>query len=350
MNPAILDRRPLLPSILKIYQPIEGYWESFAPAPARDLPVEQALDPFDALLVSLALDMVPGFPVLVDLAAESTAGASSVLGLTHSHVRNVVTVASRASTAAARAVSALRGYVSTRGQRQGQAQGLAPFDVVPIEELSATLSDRSRSSVIILADARESDPVELVNLIGRWLEELPEVLVLLLGLGRVGESRVFGPLLGLCSEDSGKRFTLFRELGEVLAASNLALVARDDHPYAGDILLRIRGLYVGNFSFLNLLQSVNHTAMQEARVDDEVARTHPFWEPMRVEIETLKQEIQVANADRTRLWEMVEELPERIARTPVRTFLRRKLARGIIGTLYRASKRSARKIVSRIGV
>src|SRR3954447_8013160 len=179
MDPAILDKRPKLPSILTIYRPVEEFWSAFGPGRDRGPDAASVLDPFDALLTHLVLDMAPGFPVLVDLAAETTAGASSVIGLTHPHVRRVLAVTRGASKVADRAVSALRGYVL------GRTPGLAPLEVIPIAEMVATLSDQAQ--VVILADAREGDAAELADNIGRWLDELPDVLVLLLGLGRVGE-------------------------------------------------------------------------------------------------------------------------------------------------------------------
>src|SRR4051794_40180321 len=146
MDPTILDKRPKLPSILTIYRPVEDYWSSFGPASGHGPDVERLLVPFDALLTHLVLERVPGFPVLVDLATGSTEGASSVIGLSHPHVGRVVAVTRGGSVAGERAVSALRGYV------RGRNQGIAPLDVLPIEEISASLTRESR--VVILADAR----------------------------------------------------------------------------------------------------------------------------------------------------------------------------------------------------
>src|SRR3954463_4772097 len=100
MDPTILDKRPKVPSILTIYRPVEEYWSSFGPVSTHGPDAGRVLDPFDALLTHLVLDLAPGLPVLVDLAAESTAGASSVIGLTHPHVRQVVAVSRGGSTGA----------------------------------------------------------------------------------------------------------------------------------------------------------------------------------------------------------------------------------------------------------
>src|SRR5437667_110525 len=80
-----------------------------------------------------------------------------------------------------------------------------------------------------------------------------DALVLVLGLGRVGECSAIEALLGLCSAGSGRRFRLVRELGEVLVASHLGVVARHERLDADDILLRVQALFAGNLSVLELL-------------------------------------------------------------------------------------------------
>jgi hypothetical protein len=355
MNPAALDQRPKFPSILTIYRPVEEYWGSYRPASAHGPDAGLVLDPFDALLAHLVLELAPGFPVLVDLAAESTAGASSVIGLTHPHVRRVVAVARGGSLASDRAVSALRGYV------RGRTPGLAPLEVIAMEEMVSSLSDQAQ--VVILADARGGDAARLAEDVRLWLDELPDAMVLLLGLGRVGECPAIEALLRVCSGDSGRRFRLFRELGEVLAASHLGMVARDDHPHSGEILLRLQLLYDGNFHFLDLLKSANLAAMQAAQVDAEVMKTHPLSRPLRAEIDALRRAAQQSNeqadaannalavltAERDQLRGMVEELSaQTVGALSFPAIVRRKLALGLMGKLYRASKRIVRKGASRM--
>ena len=356
MDSTILDKRPKFPSILTVYRPIADYWASIGPERDQGQDVERLLDPFDALLIHLVLDLTPGSPVLVDLAAGTTAGASSVIGLTHPQVRRVVAVTRPGSLVVDRAVSALRGFV------RGRATGFAPLDVLPIAEMPAGLSDRAR--IVILADVRGGDVAELAASLRLWLDEMPDALVLLLGLGKVGECPGIEAMLELCPGDSGRRFRLFRELGEILAASHLGILVRDDHPHADEILLRLRLLYDGNFRFLDLLRSVNQAAMQDAQVDDEVLKTHPLSRPLRTEIETLRRATQEANekaesashalaamsAQREELLGTIRELSaQTVAATPILGIVRRKLAIGIAGKLYRASKRSVRRRLSSIG-
>ena len=149
--------------MLTIYRPIEEYWNSYGPGNDRGPAPEQALDPFTAALIHLVLDLVPGLPMLVDLAAGATGGASSLIGLTHPHVRHVVAVSNGTSVETERALSALRGYL------RGRASGMASFDVLPAEEMPGHLSDQS--GVVIVVDTRGGDTWELEQGIPQWLEE-----------------------------------------------------------------------------------------------------------------------------------------------------------------------------------
>jgi hypothetical protein len=153
----------------------------------------------------------------------------------------------------------------------------------------------------------------------------------------------------LCGGGSERRLWLIRELGEFLAASRLGMVARRDHPHAAEILRRLQLQYEGNFGFVDLLKTVNEAALRAARVDDEVMRIHPSAEPLRAELEALRRSAQEskaqADAARQALAVMTAERDELmwVEVTPVLTIIRRKLAPGILGRLYRGSKRLLRR-------
>jgi hypothetical protein len=335
MDSALLEPRAKRPSIVTVYRPVEDYWTRFDPAndPGRD--VERVLDPFDALLIHLVLDLMSGPPTVIDLASGSTAGASSVLGLNHPKVGRLVVIARGAD----RPVPALRRYVLAR------TDGLAPFEVVPAAEMPGRLG--GREPVVILADARGENAIELAEEIRPWIDEHPAALALVLGLGRVGECPAIEALLGFCPVGSPRRFRLIRELGEMLAASHLGMISRADHPAADDVLLRLRLLYDGNFHFVDLLRSVHQSAMQASAVDDEVRKTHPSFRPLRDEMDSLKrsaresgQALAAMTADRDQLILGMEELSAiSIDSNSFLAIVRRKLSLGILGRLYRGSKR-----------
>jgi hypothetical protein len=353
MNPTIQDKRQPLPSILTVYRPIEEYWDSFGPADGLSPGPSEVLEPFDAFLVHRVLELVPGLPILVDAALAGTGGASSLIGLAHPHVRGVWAVAERGSLASERALSALRGYVRSRGS------GLAPLEVIARSDLLSGLADQP--GVVILVDARVADAAALAEEVGRWLDERPDALVLVLGLGRVGECPAVASLLPLCSPDSPRRLWLLRELGEVLMASHMGVVARHDHPHVADVLLRVQQYYNGNYRYLDLLRQVNQEALRAAQIDADVMRHHPLSWALSGEIEELKRSAREAkeqavaaaqvlaarDAELQEVWRALHEAREQLAAIPpvppsVLVRVRRKLAPTPLGMAWRLAKRVAR--------
>lgn len=345
MSLMVRNKRPQVPTILSVYGPIEEYWTSSRLARSIGLDPEQVLDPFDALLVHLVLERTPGSPVLVDLAIEPTGGASSLIGLTHPHARRVVAVSTGETEKADRILSDLGEF------NRGRDAGLVPIDVIPAADLTASLPELSHA--VILADVRGGGMATLADDIGRWLDAQPDALVLLLGLGRVGECPALGSLIRLCTTDSGTKLRLFRELGEALAASQLGMVARQDHPHAAEILLRIQNLYTGNYRFLDLLKSVNLAEVRAAQIDAEVMRTHPLSRGLVAEPCEPMPVVQEPMPVVQELWEEPTAFPFLPPEAPPESppglppsFLarvRRKLAPGIVGKLWRFSKRVMRK-------
>ncbi|MHC5538047.1 hypothetical protein ACYOEI_07415, partial [Singulisphaera rosea] len=281
MNPKLQSKRSSKPSIMTVFEPVEEYWASFEGLDIQGRPLEEVLNPFDAFLTHLVLEFTPGLPLVVDLAVESTGGASSLIGLTHPHVRGVLAVSDGGTVSAGRTLSALKVYLRSR------PAGHAPLDVTSREALASSLVDESR--IAILVDAREEDSEDLSQQLQSWTDEYPDALIFVFGLGRVGECRGIEAIQSACSSSSSRRFWLMRELEEVFAGSDLALVARNDHPHLADVLQRIQLLHASNYNYLDLLKSHNQLAMQQARVDDNVFQTHPLSAPLRAEFEALKR-------------------------------------------------------------
>jgi SAM-dependent methyltransferase len=329
MNPMIEDQRQPLPTILTVSRPIEEFWESSRPAGGPGLEPSEALDPLDSLLVHRLLELVPGRPLLIDAAMAQTGGASSLVGLAHPHVRAVWTVTQPGSLSSERAVSALRGHMRNRGH------GLSSLELVPRPELAARLADQA--GAVILADARVGDVAYLGEEIGRWLDERPDAIVLVLGLGRIGECPAIASLLARCTPGSGKRLRLLRELHEVLMASHLGLVARHDHPHVEDVLLRLQQGYTGNYRYLDLLQAVNDAALREARIDADVMRNHPSCWALTAEMEELKQAAREAQEALRAARKQDPSFPQ--VDSSLRRMIRRRLSPTLVGRTYRFGKR-----------
>jgi hypothetical protein len=329
MHPPIEGRRRPLPTILSIYQPIEEYWEASRPAGRQDAGPSEALDPLDALLVHRLLDLVPEHPVLIDAAIGRTGGASSLLGMHHPRVRTVRAVADPQSLPSWRALSTLRGHMGNRGP------GLAPLEVIAPSELA------EQPGTILLVDARADEAASLADLVGRWLDDRPDALVLVLGLGRVGTCPAIASLLSLCSPGSGKQLRLLREVREVLLASRLGLVTRSDHPGIDDVLERLQQSYSGNYRYLDLLRQVNDAALREARIDADTLRNNWTFGPLAAEIDGLQRRAREAE---DRAAEATQALHEATTVSGALVIFLRRLTTTPVGGAWRLAKRIRRKL------
>jgi hypothetical protein len=364
LNPAVADAHPQRPNTLTIYGPVEEYWHSYEPGEARAIAPapEPVLDPFTASLIHVVLGLVPDPPLLVDLAVGANGGAASLIGLHHPQVRRVVAVCDERSPETERALSALDAYLRNAGS------GMTSFDVVPVDEMPNGLSGESH--IVILADTSRGDIGTLEQAIRQWLMELPDALVLVLGVGRVGESAVMDSLLGICDAGSSRRFWSMRDCGEVLAASDAGMVARDDHPWAHEVIAGLRQRYTGEFPFLDLLRSVNQCALEAARIDERAIKDSPLSQALMAEMEALRraalesasransavEALAAANVEleglRAALREArMREQPPALASVLISPSLlvrvRRRLAPTLLGKLWRRSKRIARRVLAR---
>ncbi len=343
MTQLMHDGRKPRPSILTTFRPIEDYWGTLNHQGPTGSGLDDRLNPLDAFLIHLILEFAPGLPALVDLASEGLQGASSLIGLNHPHVRRVVAATGLDTAGASKGLASLRRHL--RG-----CPGVAPLDVVPRTALAAELADQS--GLIFLADARQEASNSLADTVREWLDDRPDALTLVLRLGRVGDCPAIEDLLGLAAGHSEFRLVLGRELEESLAASDLGVVARRDHPFAADVLERIRLLHAGNHRQLDLLKAVNRAAMLEAKVDDEVARSHPSFGPLRDEIARHQHDADAAQARADQASHALAAAHDQIHALTVALHaeqranllgrVRRRLARTPAGQVWRQAKRTLR--------
>jgi hypothetical protein len=267
METTITARSAASATIWSVYRPVEAYRELL---PAVDEPAYDAaarLQPLDAYLIHLVLSLLPGRPAVVDLAADATWGTTTVLGLTHPRVRTVLVPKAGA---ASRYRFALERY---RAECEPPpAAALEPLPALP--GTPGWFPAANGPGLVFLLPAEEETPGRLVETVQPCLEADAEGLVLILGLGGVGQCPAVQGLLEACGVDSSRRFWLLRELGDCLLASRVGLVARRDNALVEDVLTRVRQLYSGNFSFLNLVKKSCLAAMRAADVDAAALKAH----------------------------------------------------------------------------
>src|SRR5580704_7574405 len=79
-----------LPTVYGVYRPVEQYLELLRELEPACAEAALTVQPLDGLLISLLLGFHPRRPVVVDLAAAASGGASTVLCATQPRVQTVM--------------------------------------------------------------------------------------------------------------------------------------------------------------------------------------------------------------------------------------------------------------------
>jgi hypothetical protein len=287
MYPTLAKTRAQLPSLSTVSGPIEQYYAALQEQRPLAASTATSLEALDAYLVHLFLNCHPETTTLLDLAAEATAGASSLLGLLHPRVKQV------------RALGgplpgdrrAYRGVVEDFLFDKGQA--LSCLEWLSSAELSGQRGTGGDIVLFIEAGCADMDAE-----VERCLNAVPSAVVLIFGLGAVGDCAAIDALLRRFPSGSPRRFTLWRESGEALSASRLGMVASRDNPAAKIALVRLKQLFTGNYSFLGLLRSATEQAIRSSSSDGDVQQNgRGLFTDWNEEIKQLKQAAAAANAE-----------------------------------------------------
>lgn len=286
MYPAFTTTRPRLPSVLSVYQPIEQYQADLGYRGLLRGDAVAALEPLDAYLVHLLVQVHPGEPAVIDWAAEATAGASTLVGLLHPRRPFVRAVGGPAPDYR----RSYRGIVEAFLQRQGKDLSLLQWlpSVEPASELAG-----EPDVILFVAASRPNLDAE----IEQWLNVLPSALVLVFGLGAVGDCAVLDALIRRFPTGSPRRLALLRESGEVLSASRLGVVAGRDNAAAETALRRLKQQFTSNYSFLGLLRSVTEQAIHASASDPAARESSIHFAAWNKEINQLKKEAQQGRDD-----------------------------------------------------
>ncbi|HTU88639.1 MAG TPA: hypothetical protein VMF69_00945 [Gemmataceae bacterium] len=286
MSPAFATTRPRLPSILSVFQPIEQYQTGLRQQSMLLAAVAADLEPLDAYLVHLLMNVHPGEPAILDLTAEATGGASTLLGLLHPRQPRVY--AAGGPLPGDR--HSYRGGVEEFLQRQGKSFSLLHW--LPHAEPAAEL--RGETDVIVFVSRSRLDADAEVE---QWLNVLPSALVLVFGLGAVGDCPTLDALVQRFPTGSPRRLALLRDSGEVLSASRLGLVTNRDNAAAEIALRRLKQLFTSNYSFLGLLRSATEQAIGATESDAAARESSAHFLAWNQEINQLKKAAQQGSED-----------------------------------------------------
>jgi len=297
MYPVFHAPRPRLPSVLSVFGPIEQYQADRDKRSLFSGNTGAVLEPLDAYLAHLLVNVHPGEPVLLDLTAEQTSGASTLLGVLHPRQPRVFAVGGPLPGDR----RAYRGAVEEFLQQRNTDLSLLHW--LSYDEMSAALKGET-DVLVFLAANRPAVDAE----VEQWLNLLPSAIVLVFGLGAVGSCAALDALVQRFPTGSPRRLALLRDSGEVLSASRLGMVAGRDNTAAETARRRLQQLFTSNYSFLSLLRLATEQAIRASGSDGVVRGSHGSFLEWNQEINQLKKAAQQARADAEAAFEELRTL------------------------------------------
>lgn len=247
------------PTIGSVYHAVEGYLEHLAAfSGVGDAIAPLTVPPIDALLIRLLTMYQPSRPYLVDLAAAPSWGASTLLCRTDPSVRLVVTVGENPSE---KWRTQLDHYL-----RDWTLPLVECVTVGEIREAFSKVSDLQASTLVIAA-ASDATKQQSSAVFESWLQWAPQALLILLGVGKTGDSSTLASLLVRCTS-SNYRLALLRELTPALAESRIALVSRRKNVAFESFLSRIEPLFANQFQFLDVIKRICDSALEQSVLNE----------------------------------------------------------------------------------
>jgi hypothetical protein len=237
----------LYPDDCGFFQPVEQYLAELENGRDSGAP-RSSLGVVDALLTALMISLRRGRWNAIDLAADATAGVSTLLFLVHPFVDHVILPRAGRER---RWQFALSRYLDGR---------------TPI----AALSETDRDSIVADARLRKREPCFVFTSLGgsdgldvawRWLSVQPQTMIF--GLGSPDSTEWMRSLATRFGPATPFRAVLLRELAPTLSQSRLAILAARDLPLDG-LVEDLRERFVLRYHYLDLVKTVCADAWQKA--------------------------------------------------------------------------------------
>jgi len=235
-------------------------------------PIAGDFSPLDAYLLQLVVEFCPAPVTVVDLACRATRCCSTFICLRSKNVARVIAgVDSSGDPGVTSAViDLLREMVEPGDRGTGPAlvvdESARPWERLPLGDgLPGTLS------LFLIDPATVSGG--LIETLQSIFAAFPRSLVLVVSVGRVGESETVTSLIQACHGSSPLKLWLLRDLSGALLESRLALVAARELSLVPPMILRLEQLFATNFDFLQLLHGCAMYAIERglaSRMEEEL--------------------------------------------------------------------------------
>lgn len=261
--------RQIWPTLTSCYRPIESYVELLAEAGGAAEQPQLNLSALDAFLLHQLVSALPMAPIVIDLAAEATNGASAAFWLASASAhRLIVPHLSALESPSANwrqhfpAIAEVLNWRLEQCNLTVELPALSELTPTSWPSLSASLNPLVPS--VVLCAAHEATAAVLANVLNSVFNWQLQALVVLLGFGKVGDHSSIKAALDYCAAHPEYRLTMLRELSPFFFASSVGIVHPINHAELRLLFDRLQYMYEGNFQFLTLAKALTETVMQSA--------------------------------------------------------------------------------------
>ncbi len=271
------DRSLTAATIFRSNQSLERYFEHLESFYGQPLSPDVIIKPIDAFLMQQMLTYYPIAQTIIDVAADATLGASTVLWAGHPKARHVI--AARA-TGEKDAADGWRRLFPTITDGLDLIAGSCTLSNADLDE-AGDWKERMQavspwsSTIMISAALTQGSLDEMVSGIRRLASLHTDVIIFLFPLGLIGGGVSLEAALAFCRANPSYRLTALRELTPFFSASQLGIIYKNDNTNVSEVLRRVEQLYHGNFQFLPLVQSYLNEAMTAAALRQELEVVGP---------------------------------------------------------------------------
>lgn len=253
-------------TLFDVYAPLERYFRELGSRLGSAEPPLK-LQPEDAYLLYLFVGLHESIRAVVDLAADATWGATTLLWASHRVACRVLTPAREEKPVDEPWASVLEDNLDTvtapAPEWVAAAPGASRIDAV----MTRVAGDRRPMLVLLPVTALE--PGGAAAALSSIFAAHPGAIVLLLPLGLAGEDRRLDELLQWTREQE-MRFTALRDLSPFLNGSRLALVGSRQDAALAETLKRIQRLFTSNFDFVTLAQQTYTATRTKGKLETQL--------------------------------------------------------------------------------
>jgi hypothetical protein len=239
----VTDSVKPIPTVDQADRPLRSYRQLL-----RGVDVDHQLASLDAYLFVLCLEFLSGSAVVTDLTGAPA--EVSTLALSHQRVGQVVTWLGEDPTAPScvASIRALRSLAPNHDRWE-----IAPNLDSALCRLGESPGELSSQHLVAIAAESASRAAPVSELVRKILDANSRAIVIVPGLGRIGECRALASLVCRFPPDSRARLTLARELRGMVQACSLGLIYEKTNEQAKTLFERIEYLFITNYDYLDLI-------------------------------------------------------------------------------------------------